>query len=223
MKIPSLLCLLFFLGFWIPAQAHISIDSTDPQFEANVQKELTLMRNGKRGIVSQELVHRLDEASAPTVISPVTSDERTWHPNDRKGTRSHVVPQDTKVRGSARTIPTGALIYLHPSRIDPSFSLFKLGTFAQMLAVAMDLNLGTYPEDFKLQEKRSVFFRNAWRDSLGLELISLSDRVPTPEYEAAKKAGLIRTDQVLNFPILDPDAKPAPSPSESSLPTHSYP
>lgn len=203
------------------ATAKISVDPTDPTFMAQVEKELDLMRSGKRGVVSEELVRRLDESSATTTIKPVTKDERTWHPNDRRGTRSHVVPQDTKVRGSSRAVPTDALIYLHPSRIDSSMSLFKLGTFAQVLAVAMDLNWGTYPADFRLQEKRSVFFRNGWRDSLSLELISISDRVPTPEYAEAKKAGLLTAEYAPQFPIMDvrqalSPSTPTPSPSGPS-------
>jgi hypothetical protein len=197
----------------------ISIESQSPEFTNHVQKELSLMREGKRGIACAELIRRLDESSAPTVIKPITGDESTWHPNDRKGTRSHVAPQDTKVRGAARTVPTGATLYLHPSRIDPAMSLFKLGTFAQMLAVAMDLNQGAYSGDFRIQEKRSFFFRNAWRDSQGLDQLLLSDRVPTSEYRDAKKAGLVTAEKASQFPILSLDesvASPSPSPSPAA-------
>jgi hypothetical protein len=221
---PTFLTFFFFaglisLGLARLASAQIIVDTSDSVFLANVNKELDSMREGTRGLVMKELLRRLDEGKAITTISPVTADERTWHPNDRRGTRSHVIAQDTKLRGTARTNPTNALVYLHPSRADSSLSLFKLGTFAQMLAVAMDLNQGTYSGDFRIQEKRSMFFRNGWRDSLKLELISLSDRVPTTEYADAKKAGLLVGEMSTEFPILDvaaaqsflaPDPSPLP-------------
>src|SRR5690242_1148746 len=92
----------------------IQIDSADPNFQSQVTTELDLMRQGKRGIVCQVLVDRLDNSQANTTIKPVTKDENTWHPNDRKGTRSHTVPVDTKLRQAERTVPTSAVLFLHP-------------------------------------------------------------------------------------------------------------
>lgn len=189
--------------------SRIVVDSSDGQFSRFVEKELSLMRDSKRGVVCQELVRRLDSATATTTIKPITKDEGTWHPNDRKGTRSHVVSMDTKVRGAARTTPTDATVYVHPSRIDPALSLFKLGTFAHLLATAMDLNMGTFSGDYKIQEKRAAFFRNGWKDSLGLEQVLVSDRVPTADYKEAKASGLLTPENAALFPILMESSEPA--------------
>lgn len=186
--------------------AVLKIDESDPQFYSLVLKEVTLMRQGERGVVCQTLIDRIDASTATTTIRPVTSDETTWHPNDRKGSRSFVLPLDTKVRGAERGEPTSAVLFLHPSRIDPKLSLFRLGTFVRELAQAMDLNTGAYSGDFRTREKRVIFFRNAWCDVQGFGLIEISDRIPTPEYQEAKKLGLIEASFSAFFPILDPHA-----------------
>jgi len=186
-----------------PAYAEIVVDQSFLVFYSQVETELGLIRDGKRGIACQELIRRLDASPVTTTIAPITEDERTWHPNDRKGTRSHVVPQDTKLRGGARNIPTPAILYLHPTRIDPSLSLYKLGTFVHELANAADLNRGEFSGDYKTAEKRASFFRNAWRDSFGWSLMTMSGQVPIPEYQNAKKGGMISLDFASYFPILD--------------------
>lgn len=222
--IQKLLFMALLIGELSFVHAEILIFNGDAQFYSQVENELESMRDGRRGIVCQELINRLDKSSAWTHIKPLTSDQQTWHHNDRKGTRSHVVAVDTKIRGAARTVPTNAIIYVHPNRIDPAFSLFKLGTFAQLLATAMDLNFGSFSSDFKISQKRAFFFRNAWRDAMRLETIPLADRVPTLEYQNAKKENLIRAENSALFPILDvfpqhqinpnledpPDLKPMP-------------
>src|ERR1044071_2538696 len=207
--------LLFFMAATLPGlvRAEIEIDSSDVEFSSHVTTELDLMRQGKRGVVCQTLVDRLNHSQATTTIKPVTKDERTWHPNDRKGTRSHTVPVDTKLRGAARTIPISAVIYLHPSRIDPHLSLFKLGTFVHELAMAADLNSGTYSGDYRIEERRASFFKNAWRDSQGSSPVGVSDRVETIDYQEAKKLGLLISENSSFFPILDPASfKPTPTP-----------
>jgi len=202
-SVVSFVLLSLNLIFLRHAWGALQIDDSDPSFQALVQKEIDLMKEGKRGLACQVLVDRLEKSSATTTIKPVTSDETTWHPNDRKGTRSHVVPLDTKLRGAARTSPTSSVLYLHPSRIDPRLSLFKLGTFPHELAISVDLNRGEYPGDYRLVEKRATFFKNGWRESLNLPLIQIADRVPTPEYQTAKREGLISEEDREFFPILD--------------------
>ncbi len=197
--------LLFSLILCVKSHAVLTVDDSDPHFESFVIQELNNMRDGKRGIVCQILIQRIDESSSTTTIKPLTQDENTWHPNDRKGTRSHVVALDTKVRGANRNNPTSVILYIHPSRVDPNLSLFKTGSLARELAEAMDLNRGQFSGDYKIQEKRENFFRNAWRDSLGLSLISMSGRVPTDEFQEAKKKGLIEKKYADQFPILFPD------------------
>jgi hypothetical protein len=162
------------------------------------------MRTGSRGIVCQALIERLDGAPAMTIIRPVTEDEATWHPNDKRGTRSHIVPQDTKIQGAERRQPTGTVVYLHPSRVDPNLSLYKLGTMVYFLAMAADLNTGQFSSDYRLRERRAVFFSNAWKDSRGYTLLSISDNVSTPDYQKAKQDGLLTEDQKGNFPLLIP-------------------
>jgi hypothetical protein len=197
--------LFFLLTLWAPvaASAAVEIDRQDEAFLASVSKELQAMRTGSRGIACQALIERLDGSPAMTIIRPVTEDETTWHPNDKKGTRSHIVPQDTKIQGAERRQPTGAVVYLHPSRVDPSLSLYKLGTMVYFLAMAADLNTGQFSSDYRLRERRAVFFSNAWKDSLGYTLLSISDNVPTPDYQKAKQDGLLTEEQKGNFPILD--------------------
>lgn len=184
-----------------PSRAVLVVEG-DPSFRQLVDRELQLMRDGKRGVVCQKLVEQLDTASPQTIIRPITKDESTWHPNDRKGTRSYVVAGDTKVRGGQRDTPTEAVIYLHPQRVDPSLSLYKLGTMVYSLASAKDLNLGTFSGDFKIREKRAVFYRNAWCDSLHFPLINVSGRTQTMEYQKAKEKGLISPENQELFPIL---------------------
>lgn len=195
---------LLFLGFCFStvAQAAVEIDGKDEAFSSAVSRELDRMRSGKRGMISQTLLERLDASTATTTIRPVTADEETWHPNDRKGTRSHLVPQDTKIQGAERRQPTGAILYIHPSRVDPALSLFKLGTFVYFLALASDLNTGQFFSDYRIRERRAVFFSNAWKDSAGYPLLTTSDNVPTPDYQFAKEQGLLTEDQKNTFPLL---------------------
>jgi len=193
----------FLLGF-VPASmwGAIEIDRSDEAFFNAATKELTAIRDGKRGLVMQTLVERLDQATPNTKIRAVTTDESTWHPNDRKGTRSHLVPQDTKIQGAERKTPTAAIVYLHPSRVDSQLSLYKLGTFAYFLAMAADLNAGQFSSDYRVRERRATFFVNAWRDSFGYSMLATSDNVTTPDYQKAKQAGLLTDEQKPNFPIL---------------------
>jgi hypothetical protein len=81
--------------------------------------------------------------------------------------------------------------------------LFRLGTFAYELSIAMDLNYGQYSGDFKVREKRATFYRNAWCDAAKFPLIEMSGRVPAKEYQAAKAKGLIVEENAAYFPILD--------------------
>jgi len=185
------------------AFAVLIVDPADPQFHTLVTNEIKLMQEGKRGLVCQALIEKIEHSSATTTIAPLTRDEKTWHPNDPKGIRSHVVAVDTGIRGGARKESTSAFLYLHPSRIDPHLSTFKLGTFVHELVLSMDLNLGVFSGDFKIREKRANFFRNAWRDSLGLGLYETSGNIPTTEYQEAKKKGFLTKENADDFPILD--------------------
>jgi hypothetical protein len=190
---------------FFPLYGAVLVDDSDPIFSSYVRDELSAMRGGKRGIVCQVLLKRLDEATTTTMIKPITREESTWHPNDRRGTRSHVVPQDTKLRGAERSTPTGAIVYIHPNRVNPAMSLFRLGSFIYELSEAVDLNTGQFSSDYRIREKRAVFFKNAWCDSLGYGVIQMSDRVPTPEYSKSKELDLLTPAHESEFPILDPD------------------
>ena len=196
-----------------PARAILRVDPSNPTFAANAQKEIEAMRSGKRGIVCQALIERLDVATATTTVRPLTSDESTWHPNDPKGTRSHTVALDTRIRGGERTKPTNADIFIQMARVDSTMSLYRLGTFVHELALAADLNDGRFSADYRTREKRASFYRNAWLDSLGLRALAVSDRVPTPEYSEAKNRGFITEANKPNFPLLElPVSTPVPSP-----------
>lgn len=196
----------------------ITIDPSDPDFARLVQAELGAMRSGERGLVSRTLIARLEKAPADTVIRELGPDETSWHPNDRRGTRSHVVAQDIKLRGAGRESPTDAVLHLHQARVDPTLSVFRLGTFAHQLAIAADLNEGSFSGDFRIRERRATFYRNGWLDSLGLKPILVSDRIPTPDYSQAKALGLLTEDRSDAFPILDAEAAEAPSPEPSPAP-----
>jgi len=196
--------LVFLISCPLVCPAEVQVDNNDPQFEALVLQELEKMREGSRGRVCRILIERLDGAPADTLIKPLTRDESTWHPNDRKGRRSHVVAQDTKIRGGARETPTQAVFFLHPSRINPNLSLFRLGTFVHQLSHAVDFNFGVFSGDYIIREKKASFFRNAWRDSSGYKLVEISDRIPTPEYLIAKDLNLMSPEHEDFFPILNP-------------------
>lgn len=187
---------------WI-VEAGVIIDRSNKEFAAQVEKELIALREGRRGVVSLELARRLETSASTTTIRPVTLDESTWHSNDLRGTRSHVVPVDTRLRGEKRGKPTSAILYLHPNRINPSFSVYKLGTFIYELSQAVDLNRGEFSGDYTIREKRAVFFRNAWCDSQKFPIIEISGRVPTPEYKTARDAGVLTLENAAFFPILD--------------------
>lgn len=182
--------------------AEIHVEASDAEFKRLVERELNQMRAGERGLVSRTLVQALDEAPATTTIKPLTRDDLTWHPNDRKGVRSHVVPMDTRVRGAERREPTDAVLYLHPSRINPKLSPFKLGTFPHELSEAKDLNLGEFSGNPVEREKRASFYRNAWRDAMGYPLLERAGEIETPEYANAKAAGLLTAANADNFPII---------------------
>jgi len=183
--------------------AGLKIDVTDPQFAKYVKNELDLMREGERGLVCQQLIMSFDVDTSTTVVQSLTRDEETWHPNDGRGTRSHVVADDFLVRGAARPKPTNATLYLHYTRIDPKFSSFKLGTFVHQLSIALDLNRGNFSPNYQTREKRASFYRNAWRDSLGYPLMERAGNVETPEFLLAKEQQLINDDHRDAFPILD--------------------
>lgn len=188
-----------------PVRGEVEVDVADPEFSRYVEAELTHLREGDRGLACQVLVDRLDKAQAVTQIKPLTRDDSTWHPNDRKGVRSHVVPQDVEVRGAARSSPTDAILFLHPSRINPKLSSFKLGTFVHELSDALDLNRGTFSGDYRVRERRATFYQNAWRDSLGVPLLELSGGVPTTDYQWAKEMDLLTDENKELFPILRPE------------------
>lgn len=216
----GLLSFMIVLGGKSSAVGALVIDASDPVFQENVQKEISLIRSGKRGIAPQELLDRIESSEATTTIRPITADETTWHPNDRRGTRSHVVPKDTRIRGARRSVPTSATLFLHPARVDPSMSLFKLGTFVYELAMAMDLNMGEYSGDYRIREKRAMFFRNAWFDAMRLPLVGISNRIETTEYQQAKELGLVTEENKTSFPILDfteHEAEDFPEPEPSPL------
>ncbi len=194
------------LLFWsFPVHSAIEIEKTDGPFFKNVSRELDNLRSGKRGLVCKTLVERLDLAVATTTIKPLTGNDETWHPNDTRGTRTHVKAVDTLIRDAARTTPTDAILYLNPNHIDPKLSPFRLGTFVHYLALAMELNTGQFSGDFQERERGAMFFRNAWRDEMGFDLFEVSERIPTTEYQMAKDAGLITEDFSPFFPILDVD------------------
>lgn len=221
MRFGVLSTLLVLAGPASVCQAILRVDSADPAFATLAENEIEAMRSGKRGLVPRTLIERLQAERATTTIHPLTSDESNWHPNDLKGTRSHTVARDTRVRGAERDTPTNADVYIHPSRVDPNLSLFKLGTFVHELAIAADLNDGRFSADYRTREKRASFYRNAWLDSMGLKPIAVSDRVPTPEYGKAKERGLLNEDNAPYFPLMDaaqaptPTSQPAPSPDPS--------
>lgn len=191
-------------------QAVLVVDSTDPDFERLVSTELLFIKERKRGLACQILLERLQAASATVTIKPVTKDENTWHPNDRRGTRSHTVALDTKIQGAERLTPTPADVFIHPSRIDPKLSLFKVGTFVRELAMALDLAEGHFSKDYRMRERRAFFFVNAWRDALNLSLISTSDRIETTDYQYAKNEGLLSVENASLFPLIQPAATPLP-------------
>jgi len=196
-----------------PLHAAVQVDPLDPAFAKMAQKEIDLMRSGERGIVCRSLIERLEVATATATVHALTADETTWHPNDTRGTRSHTVARDTRVRGAERSRPTGADIYVQSARVDPSMSLFKLGTFVHELSLAADLAEGAFSADFRTREKRASFYRNAWLDALGFKPIAISDRVPTPEYTRAKSDGLLTEENAAHFPLLGPLPTPSPEPT----------
>lgn len=102
-------------------------------------------------------------------------------------------------------MPTEALLYLHPNRINPDFSVFKLGTFAHQLSFTLDLNTGNFSGDYRIREKKASFHRNAWRDSLGYPLLDLAGNIQITEYQEAKARELIKKENAEFFPILNPD------------------
>jgi hypothetical protein len=210
--------ILALLAVPVPGQAALVVDETDAEFVRLVNAELEAMRSGQRGVVSKQLVGRLDAAAVTTTIKMLGPDESTWHPNDHRGTRSHVVAGDTKLRGAARTQPTSATVFLHKPRVDPSMSLYRLGTFVHELSLAADLNEGRFKGDYPGREKRATFYRNGWLDAMRYKLVLVSDRIPTPEYSRAKELGLLTEDNAAAFPILDFETSSVPVQETTAAP-----
>lgn len=193
---------LLSLAFVSALKAEVIVEGESPVFQNQVLAELNAMRQGKRGLVCRTLIETLDTTQSTTTIREITKDESTWHFNDRRGTRSHVKAMDNKLRGGERNVPTGAIVFLHPTRVDPKSSLFKLGTMVTQLAVAADLNTGHFSGNNVTREKRAAFYRNAWLDSMGLKISDKDDKIPTPEYRRAKEKGLLTEENKALFPIL---------------------
>lgn len=214
----AILLSCYFLSRSSSVFAYLVIDEADSHFSVLVNDEVDKMESGKRGIVCQQLIETIKLSIATTTVVPITTDEKTWHPNDPKGTRSHVVALDTAVRGAKRINPTSAIIYLNINRIDPGGNLFKLGTFVELLAQAMTLNNGRFSADYKMRERQSMFYRNAWRDSMQLSLYPASGNVPTDDYRQAKKRGFITEQNKAYFPIINPEnfTVPLSSPSHET-------
>lgn len=155
----------------------------DNAFKKNVSNYLAeASRNSNR---LSKLIAYAKNSPKTIRINPITNDPATWHTSGEKS-RSHTEAIDNKKRGHERRMPTDAVVFINVNRIDPNHKSYKNGTLIHELAHAVDLANGKYNGDYKIREKRAVFFENIWRHFNGKKLrTDYHGRFPTTEYQEA--------------------------------------
>jgi hypothetical protein len=153
-----------------------------------------LMTASKSGL--RLLYERTLHAPVSVAIRSVTEDSTTWHvdeadmaPEDRpteRNRRSHTEPSDSLGRGAERDTPTASTIFVNPFRIKKSDSSYERGTFVHELVHALDLAYGQYNSDYRIRERRAVFFENMWRHEHGADFRGdYHGRFTTDDYQKA--------------------------------------
>lgn len=129
------------------------------------------------------LLHKARFSSARIWIRPISENPASWH-SDGDRSRSHTRALDQKKRGASRGQYTDSVIYINPERIQLSSPSYAGGTLIHELVHAVDLASGRYHDDYRIREKRAVFFQNIWRNSQGKSLRRhYHNRFATLEYQ----------------------------------------
>lgn len=140
------------------------------------------------------LISAVERSQKRIFIKPITDDKSTWHYSGKKS-RSHTEALDNKKRGSERNTPTDAVIFINQNRITQTHKTYNSGTLIHELVHALDLASGNYHKDYKVRERRAIFFQNIWRSLHGKSLrTNYHDRFATLDYQNAK-----RDNQLENF------------------------
>ena len=185
----SLVCLLLLsVLFPVAAQADIVIQGSS-DFRAKVRYCLQDAKGSSATL--RKLVNAARHSSSDISIRAITDDRATWHASGKKS-RSHTEADDKLARGSQRDRPVDAIIYINVKRITPSHKSYKSGVLVHELAHAVDLAEGRYHGDYRIREKRAVFFQNDWRKNHGKALRKdYHGRFSTQEYQQYSAKGRV--------------------------------
>lgn len=189
MKTILLLCGLL-LSLSQAAHATITIQGPS-KFKANVEFHLSQAKRQSDQL--KRLINAAEIHPSIITITPITNDKSTWHYKGDKS-RSHTEASDNKKRGAKRDKPTNSIIFINTNRITPSHKTYKSGTLIHEIVHALDLANGLYNSDYKIRERRAIFFQNIWRSLQHKTLRSnYHDRFQTLDYQNAVNSGTINT------------------------------
>ncbi len=164
------------------AWATIIIDGR-PAFKAKVEQHLVEAK--VKSPYLSALITAAERSKRRVYIKPITNDKSTWHYSGKKS-RSHTEALDNKKRGAQRNTPTDAVIFINKNRITREHKTYKSGTLIHEFVHAVDLIGGKYHGDYKIRERRAIFFQNIWRSLHGKTLrADYHDRFKTLDYQNA--------------------------------------
>ena len=171
----------------VPSVCNATVEiNGDSAFKNNVRQALT---EAQKTLEISKLIAVAQQAGKRVIIRPITNDTSTWHYSGKKS-RSHTEAIDNKQRGIAREKPTAAVIYMNPNRVKPTHKSYRSGVLFHELAHAVDLVQGNYHGDYRIRERRAVFFQNIWRAQKGKSLrTKYHDRFDTLDYQKYKASG----------------------------------
>ena len=110
----------------------------------------------------QRLLRAAREATRVITIREITDDQSTWHRHGDR-TRAHTQPGDGESKKLGRSTPVDAILFLPLDAIEPTERRWSSGVFVHELVHAVDLVYGRYHSDYRIRERRAVFFQNQWR------------------------------------------------------------
>ena len=162
----------------------------DRAFEQRLQAALLHVRDSQDAAVRE--VYSAAMATPVTItLRPITDDRATWHP-DGDRTRGHTEADDGRRRGTGRSVPTPAIVYIPRDTVDPASAHWRNGLLVHELVHAIDLAFGRYNRDYTVRERRAVFIQNIWRDRIGFPLRKdYHGRFATLDYQYAKSRGAV--------------------------------
>jgi hypothetical protein len=194
-----------------PAPAVLVLESgrgqADRAFDLRLQAALEHVRNSQDAAI-RDVYSAAMTSPVPITVRPITDDRATWHP-DGDRTRGHTEPDDGRKRGSGRSAPTPAIIFIPRDTVDPASAHWRNGLLVHELVHAIDLAYGRYNRDYTVRERRAVFIQNIWRERTGFPLRrEYHGRFATLDFQYAKSRGAVA--EYVRYLFNGPDFPPAP-------------